>query len=205
MSTASSEFANNTAEAMRGVHLLAMQHGIHGFAADLLPLARDLRLLYDENGHNTHDLQFIRASGSEMMKSRDGIEKCALRLVAEISDTVANIDGQTAIELTLVGHSLGGLIVRYAAKLIFELRDTAHALVSNGGRLRFHCMLALNAPHLGVRKPGGGFGKSVWRGLVHNTVGVGLFGRSGKELALADEQQLLHQVSAELHNRKRMK
>jgi hypothetical protein len=57
-------------------------------------------------------------------------------------------------------------------------------------------MLTLNSPHLGIRKPQGGVTKKIWRGLVHTAVGtIGLFGVSGQELALADEQQILFKMA----------
>jgi pimeloyl-ACP methyl ester carboxylesterase len=181
-------------------HVVVLQHGNHGQAGDWLPLERALAAL-----HPGGDVIFLRPCTSAGMRTHDGIVRCAERLLEElrpvVADALARPGGEAVtLLLSLVGHSLGGLIVRCAAKLIADLRDCELALVERGGRVQLNLLACCNSPHLGSRRPPGGasWARAAWRRAVHTYL-LQLNGQTGLELALADPAALLLQMGTAGH------
>ena len=86
------------------------------------------------------------------------------------------------VRISLVGHSLGGLISRYA---VYELHmaEFFKDIVPWG-------FYTLASPHLGVRHPGKqvdkGVGKKLWSGTFHFVTSA-FFGKTGAQLLLEDK------------------
>lgn len=97
-------------------------------------------------------------------KTLDGIDTCGERLVAEIEECLGREDfAPSAVQLSFVGHSLGGLIARFAIGLMHQRRLL--------DRLRPVSYVAVASPHLGVRRA------STWLGSLQERAGEALYGR----------------------------
>jgi pimeloyl-ACP methyl ester carboxylesterase len=132
-------------------------------------------------------------------------ERALRELQATVSTSIT--PATTQINLTVVGHSLGGLIARYLIKLIAELlsppsaKSIALALKSNGGLVVFHQFITLASPHLGSRLPTAGW-RMLLRPMLHAALTFGAIGQTGKELLYQDttsavgllSRPLLHQM-----------
>jgi hypothetical protein len=81
------------------------------------------------------------------VNTRDGIAAGGARLAAEVRDVASQHGSLTS--LSLVGNSLGGLYVRYAAA---ELLDDDSERCTMAGGLTPDALVTTGAPHLGVRK-----------------------------------------------------
>ncbi|KAJ9479946.1 Lipid droplet phospholipase 1 [Pseudozyma hubeiensis] len=129
----------------------------------------------------------------------DGVDWCGERLVKDIYAEVERIekedeDGRVG-RISLIGYSLGGLVIRYAAGVMYadgffgsgegEKRQKTNG-VQGGKVLSFKSrpvpasMSTIATPHLGVTLTGSMFSK------VAASVGSSNLGRSGKQLYLAD-------------------
>jgi hypothetical protein len=74
--------------------------------------------LVDE--HGIDKLHVLIAKSSPGSLTADGIDRCAERLCAEIEEELALISskGGRITKFSIIGHSLGGLIARYAIGLL---------------------------------------------------------------------------------------
>ena len=95
---------------------------------------------YDDILFMSHN-QYARSSFSLKYSTFDGIDACGERLAAEIRVVLAK--HPSLREISLFGHSLGGLIARYAAGRLY---DPATGLIA-GLRPRHYVSIA--SPHLG--------------------------------------------------------
>lgn len=70
--------------------------------------------------HGTDRLHVLIAKSSPGSLTADGIDRCAERLCAEIEEELALIgsNGGRITKFSIIGHSLGGLIARYAIGLL---------------------------------------------------------------------------------------
>ena len=83
-----------------------------------------------------------------------------------------------------IGHSLGGLISRYA---FGEL--SLHPLAGHTGaktKLEWNSFISMCTPHLGVRKPGfGSVAKFMWKKAFY-VVAPNFHGQTGRDLLIKD-------------------
>ncbi|KAJ1446160.1 putative serine esterase-domain-containing protein [Pelagophyceae sp. CCMP2097] len=115
-------------------HLVAISHGLSGGAKDLSFL-RSAILAESAGG----DVRVLCCAANEG-RTTDGVKAGGLRVAAEI---LAALDADPSItSLSLVGNSLGGLYVRYAA---------AEVRFRRAG-LRLRTLMTIGTPHLGVRR-----------------------------------------------------
>lgn len=121
-------------------HLIVLQHGLYGNACNMVVLQDELRAAAPQQ------VLVHLAASNEMGFTRDGIAAGGARLASEIRDIVSHHESLESI--SLVGNSLGGLYVRYAAA---ELLDGNGAPTMAGG-LTPDALVTTGAPHLGVRK-----------------------------------------------------
>jgi hypothetical protein len=122
---------------------------------------------------------FVLTSQINKQRTRDGIETLATRLVWEIEEAARENgweEGARGIRLSLVGHSLGGIVCRYAAYLL-------HAKGQLGTRFVPVSFVAIGSPHLGVRRA------STMLGRAQEWGGELLYGgcRTMDELMLRDK------------------
>lgn len=80
------------------------------------------------------DLHLLIAKSSSGSLTADGIDRCAERLCTEIEEELGRIHagGGRISRFSIVGHSLGGLIARYAIGLLHAggFLDTVECKVS---------------------------------------------------------------------------
>ena len=80
------------------------------------------------------------------LQTFEGIDKCGVRLADEIREVVGK---QPQLRyISIMGHSLGGVIARYAAGVLY---DSATARI---GGLRPRHYISLASPHLGCNYEG---------------------------------------------------
>ena len=105
------------------LHLAVVVHGLFGSDVDLFKPAQVMRqVLADETGGKGEEedgdvMVFVPKSNNGGL-TLQGIEACGSRLVEEISNLVKNHKSLRTI--SLIGHSLGGLLTRYAAGQAYD-------------------------------------------------------------------------------------
>mmetsp|Transcript_62309 Transcript_62309/g.143494 ORF Transcript_62309/g.143494 Transcript_62309/m.143494 type:complete len:480 (-) Transcript_62309:88-1527(-) len=163
-------------------HLFVFSHGILGYGSDFANLAATVQELAagSEPRVTTHLLR------SNEHHTLDGVDSGGLRVAHEILDALDDRDGRVT-RLSLVGHSLGGLYMRYAAAVLLkvaESRGVDHLLKD----LVFDTFATFATPHLGAlcqsRKLGGG--------KFMATVGPflpGLSGMTAEQTLMVDDHQ----------------
>ncbi|KAJ3229902.1 hypothetical protein HDU78_008780 [Chytriomyces hyalinus] len=114
------------------MHVVVLVHGFTGFATDLAYLAKVI------NARNAPDTTVFSPTCNEW-RTDSGVEAQAERvaesLLKHLDDRCLNKD----VSISLVGHSLGGLVARLAA----------HKLANQNLKLRHYISVA--TPHLGSR------------------------------------------------------
>lgn len=90
-------------------HLVLLQHGNHGAAVDMTVLEGELmELLRDKANVDLGAIHFFRPACNEGLKTHDGIDRLAKRVVADLAKYMeAEMPKEGDILFTLVGHSLG--------------------------------------------------------------------------------------------------
>ncbi|TPX50217.1 hypothetical protein CcCBS67573_g10105 [Chytriomyces confervae] len=140
-------------------HLVVLIHGLHGTAGDLAYLAK---LLKARHAVDTHVLVPTCNEG----KTGSGIEAQAQRVVDSIVNeaSLLGLEKSETIAVSLIGHSLGGLIARMVA----------HKLIQPSFKLRHYVSIA--TPHLGSR----------FKSIIPPDAAAVVAGQTGKELFLVD-------------------
>ena len=167
-----------TAEPLK---LVVLSHGIDGCPADMDEVRTQLHAVDPE-------VEVFDSPVNKGRKTSAGIELCAERLWIELR---ARLERETrAVALSLVGHSLGGLILRaVAVRLVAWERARPEGAAP---RLSFEHYVGVAAPHLGVRHLGQG-GHKGFGWLMHKSAGVmraglrTIKGRTGPDLLLSNQ------------------
>ncbi|ODV91119.1 hypothetical protein CANCADRAFT_117255 [Tortispora caseinolytica NRRL Y-17796] len=94
-------------------HLVVFHHGLWGMPCHVKALEETLIKAFGSTGQ----LDTLVISSNARTYMYDGIELCGIRCYQEIADY---IDYSKHDRISLVGYSLGGLIVRYAIGLMYE-------------------------------------------------------------------------------------
>ena len=118
------------------VHLVILHHGLWGNSSHMEPVLNVLKAKHS-------DLLIFNCNESSGNKTYDGIDKCgdrAFEWTKNILKTENGID-----QISLIGYSLGGLILRYVVGRLY--RD---GIFEDVVPLNF---ISIASPHLGVRKP----------------------------------------------------
>ena len=119
-------------------HLIVLQHGLYGSEDNLIVLAEQIQSV-------ASDALVHLAASNDGRRTRDGIAAGGSRLASEIRQIT---DRHPSLEkLSLVGNSLGGLYVRYAATALMDSSGQTMA-----GGLIPDALVTTGCPHLGVRK-----------------------------------------------------
>ncbi|KAL6748118.1 putative serine esterase-domain-containing protein [Haematococcus lacustris] len=97
-----------------GTHLVVLQHGLWGKADNMAYLADQLAQRAAEEGVDMH---ILNSAVNEERLTYEGADVCGDRLVAAMEATAAELaeGGRPVRRLSLVGYSLGGVIMRYVA------------------------------------------------------------------------------------------
>ena len=127
-----------SAAASAPTHLIVLQHGLAGRVTDLRFLQESLQSLGQQD-------VLVHCGTCNEGCTTDGIAAGGRRLAAEVLALVAANPGLR--RLSLVGNSLGGCYVRYAAAELLD--EHGHSMA---GGLKAHTLVTTCAPHLGVRR-----------------------------------------------------
>lgn len=165
-------------------HLIVLVHGNNGHADDWSRVAERLRALFGETA------TVLRSTANQASTKR-GVAVGGAALAQEVITAVRRLmrseddegaaTGRRVLRFSMLGHSLGGLYIRYALALL--ARDPLARPVEAGGRLDWRSVAFLCSPHLGSRRPGGTLVKGAWRLAVHGVV-HSLYGPTGADLML---------------------
>ncbi|OQR93242.1 hypothetical protein THRCLA_08496 [Thraustotheca clavata] len=122
-------------------HLVVLQHGLHGSPRDYHTFEFILKQVFA----NEPGLCIVAAqsNATESMLTHDGIDAGGIRLANEIESIAALCPKLEKI--SLIGHSLGGLYVRYCIGVLYGRRFFDRYKPLN--------VITLATPHLGIRVP----------------------------------------------------
>lgn len=166
--------------------LIILVHGNHGFASDWNITETCIRSL--KLDHKFQHIEIRRSSINEFLSTHDGIDVCGERLVIEITGWLNEVQKNkinVKVHLTVISHSLGGLISKYALGILHEKEDKPLENIT------LQSYVALNTPFLGVR-----IHKDVWwRRPIQHFLLRRTHGRTGYQLLQEDEEQILHTMS----------
>jgi hypothetical protein len=165
--------------------LFVLVHGNHGTPNDFIPIEQ--RLL---NSFPTELIICLKSSSNTLFHTHHGIATCASRLAKEVRGIVeSSLHGFENTPLIIVAHSLGGLIARAALPIIFEQNRPS--------KLIPYSFITVSTPHLGSRRPlnSSTVIGNLWSRAVNFTL-QHVYGQTGKELYLTDEDALLMQLSS---------
>lgn len=99
-------------------HLVVLQHGLWGTARDVERLTQHLQTAFEEQHAKEikqDSVLVVNSTCNERALTYDGVDVCGARLANYIQDQVQHLQadqGVQVIKLSLIGYSLGGLIVR---------------------------------------------------------------------------------------------
>lgn len=175
-------------------HLIVLVNGLFGQAAHWDYMTRKIKSKFDDHVH-------IHASQvNQMFTTYDGIDTCGERLAEEIIDLVSQPEHQQQLKrISFVGHSMGGLIARYAIACLYD--DQAQTVA---GLQPCH-FITMATPHVGfdAMHDAAEVPFCIWAGdipvvggvvgsLLDSTVPVlssYVLGRSGAQFFLRDGHQ----------------
>ena len=151
--------------------LLVLAHGLQGAVADFTYLIDELRA----SAPGSNGRLLIHASSVNTDNTHDGVVAGAKRLANDIQSVVDKYLPSLQ-SISLVGFSLGGMYVRYAAALLYNHQDGTVA------KLKPEKIVLVASPNLGVRNFG------VYRFLPQSLLSKAhmLFGETVMELVLED-------------------
>ncbi|KKA27928.1 hypothetical protein TD95_001188 [Thielaviopsis punctulata] len=156
---------------LQAEHLCVLVHGLWGNPSHMVSIADFLR-----SKHPDDKLRILVAKANTGRFTYDGIDRGGERVCAEIEAEVQRIReaGGNVRRFSLVGYSLGGLIIRYTAGL----------LQANGFLDTVECMnfVTFASPHLGSRTPSKGIHSDIWNGLGARVLSI-----SGRQLFTIDD------------------
>lgn len=180
--TAASNAADSELEAaplLPCEEVLVLVHGLQGTAEDFSFFADQLR----QTSAGRSGRLLVHVPDVNEYKTHDGVEEGGKRLAADIRCFVS--EHPTLSRISLVGFSLGGIYIRYAAGVLF---DEATSTVAG---LTPQTFATVASPNLGVRRFG------VYRFIPQPLFGATkfLFGQTGDDLVLNDQREELIAVS----------
>lgn len=156
-------------------HLVILSHGLMGSERDLKFLGERLE---------SKGVRVLFSSANRLTASMQGVEAGARRLVQEVEHVIYN--NPDIEKISFVGNSLGGIYARFALMLYEDIKPRG---------LEFHKFLTIATPHLSVRSHlyvEQEFGiqlPAILKSMVSKVLQ-----RTGKELLLEEEDDLLHQM-----------
>jgi hypothetical protein len=139
-------------------HLIILIHGVNGYTTDLNFLKSKIEKA-DTNAQ-------VIIPKCNQGKTHDGVEKGALRYLDFIQKYIKN---NTITEISIIGHSFGGLYARFLAKLLVDFNIIP--------KIKPRFLMALSTPHLPPRQHDWLFGRFTTKCLLKL-----LLGKSGSDL-----------------------
>lgn len=173
-----------TVEEHSNTHLFVLVHGLWGGPNHMLTIEKSIRELLGRSSDSTR-VATIRPSSFRFWKTYDGLLLNAERVVSDVLyeiEMIRHNQKSKVTQISFVGYSLGGLISRYAVGILQELG------VFDQITPVFFTTFA--TPHVGVH-----FYNDTFFDKVANETGKYLFGKSGKEMFLADSDLTLRRMA----------
>ncbi|KAF0714638.1 Aste57867_3772 [Aphanomyces stellatus] len=156
-------------------HLFVCLHGIYGKPSDSDHIADALK-------HTFGAVALVLQSSINTHKTHSGVRQMGTALATEVLDVLLRhrVDDTKTYRLSIVGHSLGGIIGRYALVYMQDALRGLHVTPTS--------FVTLCTPHLGSRRPGGHLGHQLWKATVHGVMSITLiYGQTGTDLLLQDD------------------
>ncbi|KAJ3052113.1 hypothetical protein HK097_006888 [Rhizophlyctis rosea] len=155
------------------IHLVLLMHGLWGNHQNLAFLESKL---VDRFGSH---LEVINFAGNDGNRTYDGVDGCGERIADIIIERLENKEKPPVKELSFIGYSLGGLMIRYAAGLLFA--KGVFDSEGTGPKVVPKCFITIATPHAGAaRKVDSAAGRFFNLGASFFT------SRSGAHLMLRD-------------------
>ena len=97
------------------VHLVVVQHGLWGTPGNMAAVVDMLQSVEPAPGER---LVVVNSDVNERRKTHEGIDTCGERTAALVLETTAALrrEGHRVAKVSMVGYSLGGMILRCAAR-----------------------------------------------------------------------------------------
>lgn len=114
------------------LHLMVLVHGYQGSPQDMQTLRNEISTVFPHTA-------FLISSSNEN-KTENSIEYLGNNLAFELKQFIADNKAAQIGNISFIGHSLGGLIIRAAIPLLTEYCS------------KFHLFMTLSSPHLGVKE-----------------------------------------------------
>lgn len=120
----------------------------------------------------------LNTSSNRGGKTYDGVDWLAERVVREIKEQQASLTGQGKYiaRFSMIGYSLGGLVVRFALGLL-----ESQAFFTKPQRIHARQIITIATPHIGSPPGAGAFGRLV------GYFGAHLLSRTGEQIYTIDE------------------
>lgn len=158
-------------------HLILLIHGFNGSPSNFDNFERVLKIYLNPLSKN-----LVVKLCSNQWNTYDGIEKGAKRLFPEVLEVLRSNPSLT--KMSLIGHSMGGLLARYLIKLLHD-----HNVFSS---IQPWAFVTLATPHLSIRRSPS---KSLFNFIfVHF---LPYFCQSLREMMMEDSDHLLHKMAVE--------
>jgi len=121
-------------------HLVILVHGLHGSASNL----ENIKKLLSEKHNSIYC--FCCISNDGFLKTHDGIDVAGKRIANEVIQLISDMEKENlrVNMVSFIGHSLGGLICRYAIGILFEREIFKNCIPMN--------FITLATPHVGSRR-----------------------------------------------------
>lgn len=164
-------------------HLFVLVHGLWGGPNHMLTIDRCLHLALPEA--SAEHICTIRPTSFRFWKTYDGLDYNLRRVIAEIfyeMETLLEKNNYKVTKISFVGYSLGGLIARYVVGLLYEMGFFE--------KVEPVFFTTFATPHVGVE-----FFKNNFFDRTANRMGPYLFGKSGRQLFVADSEKVLVEMA----------
>ncbi|PRT55061.1 hypothetical protein B9G98_02681 [Wickerhamiella sorbophila] len=171
------------------VHLVILCHGMWGNISHFTYLSQELDKRGIEELHSLTSVPlswsgsppnaiFYRARSNTGYFTYDGIDVCGTRVSSEIVSAIDSLEaaGVSVDSLSLMGYSMGGLMVRYAAGVLYT--QGLFDKVAPG------TMTTMFTPHLGVNVLGGQLSANIF-----NFIGSYSMARTSRQVFLRDANE----------------
>lgn len=153
-------------------HLFVLVHGLLGTPNHVLTAEDAINHLVPDS--LPEQIVCLRPASFRFWHTYDGIELNALKVIVEIFEEIERlhvVSGTTVTKISIVGYSLGGLILRYVIGILYRIGffDVVTPII----------FTTIATPHVGIR-----FFKNGLFDIFANTAGPFLFGRLGAQMFL---------------------
>ncbi|CAK7893990.1 lipid droplet phospholipase 1 [[Candida] anglica] len=174
---------------VQDAHIFVLVHGLWGGPNHMLTIEKSIKELLDSDDSSKEKIVTIRPSSFRFWKTYDGLQLNAERVVSDVLYEIEMLKSENNIKVTkisFVGYSLGGLISRYAIGILNEIGffDKVQPMIFS----------TFATPHVGVH-----FFQQNAFDILANELGKYLFGKSGNEMFMGDDELILKKMADPEH------